>query len=147
MWGLFPAGSWLSRGLSAQVVRGGGGGVNPPPARPHNPKKVHVNKILPRPSGLLGATWRLAPSHQLIGALDPPAVTSVSAPNTRSLIFVHGGSPKGAGIKGGLDSSRFLAGFQPAAPAGAGGARGGAFRGGQKDASKGLAVHSSSCRL
>jgi hypothetical protein len=71
-----------------------------------------VNKILPLPWGLLGATWRLAPPHQLIGALDPPAVTSVSTPNTRSLIFVHGGvgpgvrpfwarSPrKGLGAKG-----------------------------------------------
>jgi hypothetical protein len=59
--------------------------------RPPNRKKVHVNKILPPPWGLLGATWRLAPSHQLIGTLDPPAVTSVSAPNTRSLSFVHGG--------------------------------------------------------
>jgi hypothetical protein len=93
---------------------------------------VHVNKILPPPWGLLGATWRLSPSHQLIGALDPPAVTSVSAPNTRSLIFVHGGvgpevrpvlgqvSPKGAGGQGGLGLSRFLVGFRSAAPAGGG---------------------------
>ena len=48
----------------------------------------------PPPWGLLGATWRLVPSHQLIGALDPPTVTSVSAPNTRSQIFVHGGGPE-----------------------------------------------------
>jgi hypothetical protein len=33
-----------------------------PEARPPNRKKVHVNKILPPPWGLLGATWRLAPS-------------------------------------------------------------------------------------
>jgi hypothetical protein len=46
--------------------------------------------------GLPGAAWRLAPSHQLIGALDPPAVTSVSAPNMRALIFVHGGGAGGA---------------------------------------------------
>jgi hypothetical protein len=101
-----------------------------------------VNKILPPPWGLLDATWRLAPSHQLVGALDPPAVTSVSAPNTRSLlIFVHGGvagpgvrpvlvqvPPRGAGGQGGLGSSRFLAGFRPArtSPAGGGGAPEGA---------------------
>jgi hypothetical protein len=90
-------------------------------ARPLNRKKVHVSKILPPPWGLLGAIWRLAPSHQLIGALDPPAVTSVSAPNTRSLIFADRGvgpgvrpvlgqvSPKRDGGQGGLGSSRFLA--------------------------------------
>jgi hypothetical protein len=61
-----------------------------PPNRA-NRKKVHVRKKLPPPWGLPGATWRLVPSHQLVGALDPPAVTSVSAPNTRSLIFAHGG--------------------------------------------------------
>jgi hypothetical protein len=82
-----------------------------------------MDKFLPPPWGLLGATWWLGPPHQLIGALIPPAVTSVSAPNTRSLIFVHGGvgpgvrlvlgqvSTKGAGAQGGLGSSRFLAGF------------------------------------
>jgi hypothetical protein len=92
-----------------------------------------VNRILPPPWDFLGATWRLAPSHQLIGALDPPAVTSVSAPNTRSLIFVHGGVDPGvrpvlavlgqvssgrAGGKRGLGSGRFLAGFRPAASSG-----------------------------
>jgi hypothetical protein len=113
-----------------------------------------TSKILPPPWGLLGANWRLAPSHQLIGALDPPAVTSVSAPNTRSLIFVHGGvgpgvrpvlgqvSPKGAGGQVGLDSSRFLAGFRSAAPAGAGGARRSAAREGQTAASKAGTVSS-----
>jgi hypothetical protein len=100
--------------------------------RPPNRKKVHVGKILPPPWGLLGAAWRWAPSHQLVGALDPPAVTSVSAPNTRSLIFAHGGvgpgrrpvlgqvSPKRAGGQGGLgsSSSRLLAGLRSAAPVG-----------------------------
>jgi hypothetical protein len=47
--------------------------------RPLNRKKVHVVKILPPPWGLPGATWRLTPSHQLIGALGPPAVTSAAA--------------------------------------------------------------------
>jgi hypothetical protein len=28
MWGLFPTGSWLSRGPSAGVARGGGGGFS-----------------------------------------------------------------------------------------------------------------------
>jgi hypothetical protein len=81
-------------------------------SRPPNRKKVHVKKKLPPPCGLPGAAWRLAPSHQPIGALDPPAVTSASAPNTRSQIFVHGGvgpgvrpvlgqvSPKRAGDQG-----------------------------------------------
>jgi hypothetical protein len=41
-------------------------------------------------------------------------------------------SPKGAGGQGGLGSSRSLAGFRPAAPAGAGGARRSAACGGQK---------------
>jgi hypothetical protein len=116
-------------------------------------KKVHVSKILPPPWAffLLGAAWRLAPSHQLDGTPDPPAVTSVSAPNTRSLIFAHGGvgsgsgvrsilgqvSPKRAGDQGGLGSSRFLAGLQSAAPAGAGGARRSTAHGRQKHASKG----------
>jgi hypothetical protein len=71
----------------------------------------------------VGPSWRhLA---ELIGALDPPAVTSVSAPNTRSLIFVHGEvgpgvrpvlgqfSPERARAQGGLGSSRFQAGFRP----------------------------------
>jgi hypothetical protein len=54
-------------------------------------------KILPPPWGLPGAIWRLTPSHQPIGALDPPVVTSVSAPNTRFLIYGHcGGGPGGA---------------------------------------------------
>jgi hypothetical protein len=58
----------------------------------------HLSKILPPLWGLLGAAWRLAPSHQLVRALDPPAVTSVNAPNTRSLIFAHhGGVGPGAG--------------------------------------------------
>jgi hypothetical protein len=61
-------------------------------------RQVHVNKILPPPRGLLGATWRLVPSHQLVGALDPPAVTSVSAPSTRSLadFCSRRGGPGGA---------------------------------------------------
>jgi hypothetical protein len=83
---------------------------------------------------LPGAAWRLSPSHQLIRAVDPPAVTSVSAPNTRAPIFVDRGvgpgarpvlgqvSPEGAaGGQVGLGSSQFLAGFRSAAPAGAGG--------------------------
>jgi hypothetical protein len=153
---LLAAGGWrlAAGGTGPGVWRGSGRGaesksaaqfyvVRPmhtapavPASRPPNRKKVHVSKILPPPWGLLGATWRLAPSHQLIGALDPPAVTSVSTPNTRFLIFVHGGvgpgvrpvlgqvSPKGAGAnQGGLGPSRFMAGFRPAAPAGGGGAR------------------------
>jgi hypothetical protein len=65
-----------------------------------------VDKILPPLWGLPGAAWRLAPSHQLIGALDPPAVTSVSALNTRSLVFCRprggpGGAPRsGPGLPG-----------------------------------------------
>jgi hypothetical protein len=97
----------------------------------------------PRPWGLPGAAWWLAPFHQLVGALDPPAVTSVSAPNTRSLVYDHCGvgpglrpvlgqvSPKRAGCQGGLGSSRFLVGFRSAAPAGPGGARRSAAREGK----------------
>jgi hypothetical protein len=64
---------------------------------PNRKRRVHVDKILPPPWGLLGAAWRLAPSHQLIGALYSPAVTSVCAPNTGFLIFVHGGVGPGRG--------------------------------------------------
>jgi hypothetical protein len=92
-----------------------------------NRKKVYVVKILPPPWGLPGAIWRLTPSHQPVGALDPPAVTSVSAPNMRSPIYDHFGvgpgarpvlgqvSPEGAGAQAGLGSSRprFLAGGVP----------------------------------
>jgi hypothetical protein len=122
--------------------------LRPAATRPPSRKKVHVSKILPPPWGLLGTAWRLAPSHQLVGALDPPTSTSVSAPNTRSLIFAHGGvgpgvrpvlgqvSPKRAGGQGGLGSSRLLAGLRSAAPAGDRGAQRSAARKGQKGASK-----------
>jgi hypothetical protein len=81
------AGGNCLTGQSISGIRGGGGGGG---ARPPNPKneKVHVVKILPPPWGLPGAIcWRLTPSNQPVGALDPPAVTSVSAPNTRSLVY------------------------------------------------------------
>jgi hypothetical protein len=70
----------------------------------------------------VGPSWRrlaVGPILAADWALDPPAVTSVSAPDTRSLIFVDRGmgpgvrpgvrqvSPKGAGGQGGLGSSRF----------------------------------------
>jgi hypothetical protein len=113
---------------------------------------VHVVKILPPTWGLPGAIWRLNPSHQPVGALDPPAVTSVSAPNTRSLIYDHCGvgpgarpvlgqvPPEGAGGQVGLGPSRFLAGSDRQHQRGAGGGGGARRRpsGGQKAASKAL---------
>jgi hypothetical protein len=109
--------------------------------RPPNRKNANVDKNLPPPCPV-GPSWRhlavVVPIHQLIRALDPPAVTSVSAPNTRSLIFVHSGvGPEavrpvlgqvtgppeegwgvgGKGASSGLGSSQFLAGFRMAAPA------------------------------
>jgi hypothetical protein len=99
-----------------------------------------VVKILPPPWDLPGAIWRLTPSHQPVGALDPPAVTSVSdhcgvGPGARPVLGQV--SPGGAGAQVGLGSSRSLAGFQSAAPAGPGGARrSAAARRGQKVASK-----------
>jgi hypothetical protein len=105
---------------------------------------TQFHRHAPPPRGLPGAAWRLVPPHQLIGALDPPAVISVRAPNTGSLVFVDRGvagpgarppvlgqvqvSPEGAGDQVGLGSSRFLAERQhqraPGAPEGAARAEG-----------------------
>jgi hypothetical protein len=75
------------------------------------------------------------PTSWLGHPIHPQSPRSVSAPNTRSPVFVHRGvgpgmrpvlgqvSAKRVGGQGGLGSSRFLAGFRSEVPAG--GARGG----------------------
>jgi hypothetical protein len=78
----------------------------------------------PPPWGLLGAAWRLAPSHQLVGALDPSRSHLGKRPEHEVPDLAHGGvgpgaprsGPEGAGGQVGLGSSRSLAGFGPAKP-------------------------------
>jgi hypothetical protein len=55
------------------------------------------------------------------------------------------GSQEGAGGQVGLGSSRFPAGFRPAAPVGPGGARRSAARGGKKGASRLESWHGTQC--
>jgi hypothetical protein len=62
-----------------------------------NPKISPVVRILPAPWGLVGGNWWLPLSHRVVGAPEPPSVTSVSAQETTSLICDHGGEvpPRG----------------------------------------------------
>jgi hypothetical protein len=112
----------------------------------------------------VGPSW-----HRLAVVPIPPADwgtrstrshTSVSAPNTRSLIFVDREvgpgvrpvlgqvSPEGAWGKAGLGSSRFLAGFFPAAQHRRGrGSRRSAARGGKKSPQKWYPVEATAVPL
>jgi hypothetical protein len=56
-----------------------------------NPKISPVVRILPAPWGLPGGNWWLPLSHRVVGAPEPPSVTSVSAQETTSSICDHGG--------------------------------------------------------
>jgi hypothetical protein len=60
-------------------------------ARHVNPKISPVVRILPAPWGLSGGNWWLPLSHRVVGAPDPPSVTSVSVQETTSSFCVHGG--------------------------------------------------------
>ena len=61
------------------------------PARHVNPKISPVVRILPAPWGLPGGNWWLPLSHRVVGAPEPPSVTSVSGQETTSSICDHGG--------------------------------------------------------
>ena len=56
-----------------------------------NPKISPVVRILPAPWGLPGGNWWLPLSHRVVGAPEPPSVTSVSGQETTSSICDHGG--------------------------------------------------------
>jgi hypothetical protein len=75
------------------------------PLRPRhvNPKISPVDRIPQAPWGLSGGSWWLPLSHQVVGAPEPPSVTSVSAQETTSSICVHGGEvPRGSGLVGSM---------------------------------------------
>ena len=63
----------------------------PSPPRHVNPKISPVVRILPAPWGLPGGNWWLPLSHRVVGAPEPPSVTSVSGQETTSSICDHGG--------------------------------------------------------
>ena len=67
------------------------GGLGRTTARHVNPKISSVVRILPAPWGLPGGNWWLPLSHRVVGAPEPPSVTSVSGQETTSPICDHGG--------------------------------------------------------
>ena len=96
-----------------------------------NPKISPVVRILPAPWGLPGGNWWLPLSHRVVGAPEPPSVTSVSGQETTSSICDHGGGVprrvRGAVQKSSPPPLRPRAPFNnpPGPPCAAGGSPGG----------------------